>query len=320
MKGIACLVFAAALAAQAAPVKVIFDTDMGPDYDDVGALAMLNKLADQGEAEILGVLSCNRAPRTIACIEILNSFYGRPDIPVGCVPEGGPMRNDYAWGETLAKKYAKWVRHPAATEAPDAVAVFRRLLAAAPDKGVTVITVGFLSNTALLLKSKPDGISPLDGRALVEKKVKELVSMAAGFPKGREYNAMIDAAGSDYTFKNWPTPIIFSGFEIGENIKCGRKLTKLATDTNPAKDVFSICLTDKEPKGHSSWDETAILVGVRGLGEVFGIERGTIHMQPNGDNTWTADPNGPHARLTKKMEWDDVAAIIDGLLVLPPKK
>ena len=36
--------------AQQQPVAVILDTDMGPDYDDVGALALL--LADQGEAEI----------------------------------------------------------------------------------------------------------------------------------------------------------------------------------------------------------------------------------------------------------------------------
>ena len=33
----------------AAPVRVIFDTDMCGDYDDVGALAVLNALADAGE-------------------------------------------------------------------------------------------------------------------------------------------------------------------------------------------------------------------------------------------------------------------------------
>ena len=40
---------AGALAAAAAPVKVIFDTDMITDFDDVGALACLHALADAGE-------------------------------------------------------------------------------------------------------------------------------------------------------------------------------------------------------------------------------------------------------------------------------
>ena len=43
------------LAATVRPV-VIFDTDMGSDVDDAGALAVLHRLADLGEAEIAGVI------------------------------------------------------------------------------------------------------------------------------------------------------------------------------------------------------------------------------------------------------------------------
>ena len=39
--------------ASAAPVKVIFDTDMETDCDDAGALAVLHTLADRDECEIL---------------------------------------------------------------------------------------------------------------------------------------------------------------------------------------------------------------------------------------------------------------------------
>src|SRR2546426_660484 len=38
------------------PVKVIFDTDMDSDCDDVLALAILHVLADRGEAEILATV------------------------------------------------------------------------------------------------------------------------------------------------------------------------------------------------------------------------------------------------------------------------
>ena len=34
-------------------VKIILDTDISPDYDDVGAMAVLHALAKRGEAEIL---------------------------------------------------------------------------------------------------------------------------------------------------------------------------------------------------------------------------------------------------------------------------
>ena len=44
-------------AADKAPVKIIFDTDMIGDYDDVGAMAVLHKLADAGECEILATVS-----------------------------------------------------------------------------------------------------------------------------------------------------------------------------------------------------------------------------------------------------------------------
>lgn len=36
--------------AQQQPKRIILDTDIGPDYDDVGAMAILHALADKGEA------------------------------------------------------------------------------------------------------------------------------------------------------------------------------------------------------------------------------------------------------------------------------
>lgn len=40
----------------AKPIKIIFDTDIDSDVDDVGALAMLHTLADNHVVEILGVI------------------------------------------------------------------------------------------------------------------------------------------------------------------------------------------------------------------------------------------------------------------------
>ena len=67
MKKTAVLVSCAAVAfaAAAAPVKIIFDTDMLTDFDDVGALACLHALADAGECEILATVSSTRGNASV---------------------------------------------------------------------------------------------------------------------------------------------------------------------------------------------------------------------------------------------------------------
>ena len=87
-------VFAAA-ALRAAPVKVIFDTDMITDFDDVGALACLHALADAGECEILATVSSTRGNASVGAIEVINHYYGRPDLPVGS-PKGMGVMGDRA--------------------------------------------------------------------------------------------------------------------------------------------------------------------------------------------------------------------------------
>jgi pyrimidine-specific ribonucleoside hydrolase len=44
-----CLIISVSSQAQKTkPVPVIFDSDMGPDYDDVGAITLLHAFADSG--------------------------------------------------------------------------------------------------------------------------------------------------------------------------------------------------------------------------------------------------------------------------------
>ena len=106
--GAALALVAATLSAE--PVKVIFDTDMYTDFDDAGALACLHALADAGECEILATISCTRDCLSVAMCEIINGYYGRPDIPVGCVKgvgvTDGIKGNRHRYGATV-EKYAK---------------------------------------------------------------------------------------------------------------------------------------------------------------------------------------------------------------------
>ena len=157
---------AGALAAAAAPVKVIFDTDMLTDFDDVGALACLHALADAGECEILATISSTRGNASVGAVEVINHYYGRGDLPVGA-PKGmgvigattdskkkvdpkSPLdaskdRYHFKYRKLLVD-YPGWYRHADADDAPDANETYRRVLAAQPDGSVTIGSVGFLTN------------------------------------------------------------------------------------------------------------------------------------------------------------------------------
>ena len=317
--GLFCL-FCTGCKKQEEPVLVIFDTDMGPDYDDVGALTLLHAFADNGEAKILATVSSNRYTNSVPCIEIINRYFGRPDIPLGAPRNGVTMmdsRFKIYWPEILPLLYPHETKRT--EDAPDAVSVYRKILSQQPDAGVHIITVGFLTNLAALLQSEPDEYSDLNGKALVSKKVKRLISMAGAFPQGREFNVCVDAAASAIMFEQWPTPVTLSGFEIGVEILTGKRLIASDMTNNPVKDVFSMSLT-VDVNGRSSWDQTAVLVGVQGCRDYFGTVKGHMSVTSDGDNTWKDDPNGTHEHLIWKMPKEEITRIIEDLMMHPPKK
>src|SRR5437899_1328625 len=83
------LLFAAFSAVRgAAPVRLVFDTDMGNDVDDALALAMIHALDTRGEAELLAVTVSKDNRYAAPFVDIVNTFYGRKDIPIGVVKNG----------------------------------------------------------------------------------------------------------------------------------------------------------------------------------------------------------------------------------------
>ena len=303
------------------PVKIIFDSDLGPDYDDVGALAFLHAMADSGKAEILATLASNKHPLVAPSIEVINTYFGRPDIPLGGPKtEGVNTNSPYHWADTIVAWYPHKIN--STDETADAVEVYRKVLSSQPDTSVTIVTVGFLTNISNLLKSQPDNISPLSGSELVAKKVRKLVSMAGGFPQFKEYNVMMDSIASVYAFGNWPTEIIFSGFEIGSKIFTGLRLIGSDLHNSPVKDVFSISIpkSPEDSNGRMSWDETAVLIGVYGTDGFFDTARGTIIVNTDGSNSWKDDPDGKHLYVIQKMPADQMAAFIEARMMHQPVK
>ena len=317
---------------RAEPVKVIFDTDMYTDFDDAGALACLHALADAGECEILATVSNTRGCMSVAMCEIINAYYGRADIPVGCV-KGIGLENERAsaherrYGATV-QKYAKWVRHLNSDDAPDAAEVYRQVLSAQPDKSVVICSVGFMTNMRKLMESD---------REIVARKVRLWVAMACTYPKGKEYNSMKDAESSRIALERWPTPIVFSDFQYGMDCFAGRALEESEVKDSPVADVFRGNMPSREViardagehlrgcnglAGRAAWDETAVLAAVRGVELYFNIHRGTYRMVgADGENEWIPDEeNGLHIRLTEKVDKIEVGKVIDELICRKPRK
>jgi len=303
------------------PVKIIFDTDLGPDYDDVGALAFLNAMADSGKVEILATVASNKHELVAPSINVINTYFGRSELPVGAPKSAGvDLGSSQHWADSIVEKYPHSIK--STSEVADAVEIYRKILNNEPDNSVTIITVGFLTNLSNLLRSKPDNFSNLSGKDLVIRKVKRLVSMAGRFPEGREFNIFKDSTSSKFVFENWPGEVIFSGFEIGAQIHTGLKLIKSDIKDSPVKDVFriSIPLSEEDRNGRMSWDETAVLIGVYGTDGFFDTVRGQIIVNADGSNTWKNDTDGKQSYVKMKMPVPQISDFIEARIMHVPIK
>jgi inosine-uridine nucleoside N-ribohydrolase len=328
-------------AAPPAPVDLIYDTDMALDVDDVGALALLHALADRGECRILavGVSETARHDNGVwaaAAADAINTYFGRPDVPIGVFR--GPHQPTSDTGR-YAEKTAKAFPHDLASgrDAPEAWKLYRRVLAGRPDRSVTMLSVGFLTNLDALLRSGPDERSPLDGVELVRRKVKEWACMGGRYPASTgdgEFNLATYPEATAYVLAHWPTPVTFSGFEIGARVKTGARLVR---EHPPASSPVSRAYLEYTGgKDRESWDQTAALYAVRGLAHgderyftavVRGHNRFELTATPRAgsgrpspsQNRWAAEPDSDQSYLVEAMPPERLARVIEDLMMHRPR-
>ena len=299
--------------------KIIFDTDMGPDYDDIGAIAVLHALADRGECEILATVASDRHPSIAPTLEVFNRYFNRGDLPVGIAGKDAPgFTASNNWNDTIIRAYAPELK---GKQYPDAVSIYRKVLAGQPDHSVTIVTVGFLSNISDLLNSEADAHSGLNGMDLVKKKVKQLVAMAGGFPEGNEFNVNKHASASVEVFSKWPVPILFSGFEIGARIFTGGRVAEMKIKS-PVVHGYAYNLKTFKKQGEKnrpSWDQTAVLIAVRNPETYFYVNGpGKFLVQESGANTWDSDTDAGHYFISHRYPYGYMENLIEELMSHQP--
>lgn len=292
---------------------IIFETDLGNDVDDAMALDLLYKYQDAGMIRLLAInLNKNgEAPAEFA--DIMNTWYGYPDIPIWIIKEGADCETDAAVNYAKAVADLKdaegkplFVRsHPGYGDYPEAVSLYRKLLAAEPDTSVVIASVGFSTNLIRLMETPADKYSKLTGKELVAKKVKLLVTMAGCIdnPKTHEYNVRKDIRAAKTIFEQWPTPVVTSPFEVG--VKIRYPATSIENDFgwashHPIVEAYRAYLP--MPYNRPTWDLTAVLYAVERRNWFNVSEPGRIEVTEDGGTVYTEDPAGTRRYLSVTEE------------------
>ena len=126
---------------------------------------MLHHYQDQGRCKLLGVVVDRQGEDCAAVADMMNTYYGHGNIPIGLERNGldDPVvfidyKNVYkhttATGEPMFRRTVSDY-----SALPDGWKLYRQLLALQPDHSVSICSIGFVCSLVQLLESQPDQFS-----------------------------------------------------------------------------------------------------------------------------------------------------------------
>jgi hypothetical protein len=289
---------------------IIFDTDMGSDVDDAGALALLHRLADLGEIKLAGVIfSSGRNRFGVGVCDAINTWYRRGDLPLGQYQRDdvGDPQNSYSRQIATATNV---YRHDVIDRAPDLVTVYKDLLRSARDGSVTILTVGHPHGLVWLMRDA-------EGARLVTNKVSRWVAMG-GTPEkpGRDWNLGENGTGAymDELLSAWPIEAYFS--PVGETVITGNRKLPATPANNPVREAYRLWNNALE-KGRSSWDQVAALYAARP--QLFEVQPGRMRHISGPNIVWDAKAvDSKHHRILPAIPESALAEMIEDLMAQPP--
>lgn len=283
-------------------VSIIFETDMGNDVDDAFALDMLYKYMKEGKINLLAISTNKQNIYSAQYLDIMNTWYGYPNIPIGVVQNGVDCENDgknYPQYVAELKVNGKPIFNRSISDygkLPESVSLYRKILAKQPNHSVVIVSTGFSTNLARLLESKADKYSPMSGKDLFAKKVRLVSVMGGNFTKedALEYNIVKDIPAAKKLFSECPTPIVIDPFEVGAQIKY--PATSIENDfkwTTYHPVVEGYKYYSQMPYDRETWDLCAVLYAVEPKGNFFTVsEPGKVVVTDKGYTHFTKQENG----------------------------
>ena len=299
--------------------KIIFDTDLGGDIDDGGALAIVHQAINKGLCELLLCTSSTSNPYSVSAIDAINEYYNHKVVVGGTkvIPDGELVnREEYLKNcDTWYGKYIYDNYHYTYTQenSPDAVKELRRVLSenisANVNDRVTIIVIGTSTNIRGLLESNGDEYSPLNGIELVKRSVKEISLMGCYFPSEElpdvwfgdfhmesENNINQDITSAKCVFEKCPVKVVVSHFTPGYKTITGESIS-LEGSLNPVSVSYLKFFRGQRP----SWDPISAYYAIYGLGNSLTIsEPVNIKIDDKGISTYEYKKDGLHYLLNAK--------------------
>ena len=312
------------------PKKFLIDTDIGPDCDDVAALAMLNIYANRGLCNILGIGHCTSNIYGAGTIDAVCRFYGRPDVEIGTYKTPGFLCDERCtiYNKTITEEFPNRF----STCQPENVCnMYRRILADQADHSVEFISIGPLNNLSDLINSEADSYSELSGKELVAKKVTRLVLMAGCFgaedfevstrlketfgiiaSEMEEFNVVCDVQASRNVAENWQTPKVYLGFEAGLVLTGISNESGIGSE-HPVKRAYELFTEDGQ---RYSWDLLTVEYAVDDNCQHFKLsEPGCVRFDERGRTLWTPNQNGDDKYVILAQSPEIIAKDINALLI-----
>jgi len=287
------------------PIQMILDTDFGSSTDDLFALMMLYDYMDEGLVDLKGIIVDREGVKNAELVDVFNTYYGHPDIPVGLerngvknprcfIPYSGVCDLKDTQGNPLFKRTHDM------NQCPEGYKLYRQLLSNAEDHSIVVVAIGFVTTLAELFESGADEYSQLNGVDLFGQKVKSVYIQSGRFESGDSlsgYNMRAASKQSAIFYDKLPknVDLIMSPSNIGDmmNYQPQDVLVDLSsTEQNPIKSVYTnyTCET-----GQRMWDTNCLVNAVLG-DEAYNMSpRGWVRFVDKGEESlmlFTPDPQG----------------------------
>jgi len=273
-----------------------FDSDF-TTIDSVLAVSLLHGMQAKNDCRV-AIVTMSRSNLAVAgYLDALERFYRGPAAVFAQVPPIG-MRTGGAPGETSRAFTAPFdLKGPdgqplyhnqvkRVLETGDPLTLLRNYLEAQNDLNAFVVLAGPATNLAAALAFR--GM-----KELLTAKLKYLV--VSGGPTFAS-----DASAAKAVLKDWPTPLVFAGPELGSALPFpGASVTREFQDqvpNHPAAEAYKAF--QPMPYDAPSWALVAAIHGGRPERGYFKVsEPGTLSLQPDGRTTFQAGAGGRHRHL-----------------------
>lgn len=292
-------------AQKAEPINLILDADFGSSTDDLFALMMINHFMDEGRVDLKGVIVDREGAKNAGVVDIFNTYYGHPNVPVGLerngvknprcfIPYNGICDLKDVHGNPMFKRSFD------ENKCMEGYKLYRKLLSEAKDKSITVVAIGFMTTIAQLFESGADEYSKEKGVDLFGKKVKAVYIQSGRFEAGDSlsgYNMRAASKQAAVFYNNLPkdVDIIMSPSNIGDLMDYSPKdvLADLSTtERNPIKAVYTHYTCDT---GQRMWDTNCLVNAVDGDEGYYLSPRGWVTFVDLGEASqmlFKVDPAG----------------------------